>query len=1033
MLKKLLLLVVMSAFPLLAFGQSGTLTGTVMDSDTGEPLPGATVFLSDIGQGSPTDLNGEYEITNIPYGTYEAVVSFVGYVTIRQTIEIDASRVEQDFRLRFDAVGLDDVVVSGYAPQLKREVTGSVSTVSAAEIADVPLQNTEGLLQGRAAGVNITATSGEPGGAFRVQIRGNGSINAASEPLFIVDGVPVSFSQSPGNASNSPLNALNPDDIESIEVLKDASSAAIYGSQAAAGVVLITTKRGSEGRTQISASVQAGTRFSANRVDYLGRDAYLDYLGEAFSIATGQSFEDARANRANAMRSEFGSPLAEEDLPGEPGSEERQAFLDQGLDLADTNWQEFVYDQGATQKYNVSVTGGSGDTNFRLAGGYEDTQGMVFDSEFTRLNLRTNLDHRFNDRFTTGITFNTSRYTRFGICQDGNFINCPPSQAMFEPPFSFPYLADGDYNPNTNFGINANPAVIKDEVEREVIFLSILANATADFRINDWLSVRGLVGIDYRDTDDRRHETVIARPAEQGFTSQDFRRVENSIANLVFNANYTFDDVHNVSGFIGTEYRRDYNQRIGLTGEGFPGTFFSALNASTTPTRANGFNTEYRFAGYFGNLKYNYDQKYFLSFTGRYDGSSRFGADTRWGFFPSISGAWTITQEDFFNVSYIDDLKLRVGFGTTGNANFPNDFAARGLYSAIGSYQAQTGLTPTQLANVNLSWEEAQELNIGLDYAFLEGRISGAIDVYRKDTKDLLFDRPLPTDSGFGSITENIGSVRNEGIEFDIQSINVNTADFTWSTRFNIAFMRNEVLELPNGETIDENDFLGEIAEGQPLGQIRAIRWAGVNPADGRPMWYDADGNITYNPDQTTDSFKYKDGVANQVGGFGNTLSYKAFTLDTFFQFSFGQWAFANTDWFFTRTPNFLMNLDEMLLDRWREPGDLTYIPRAALNGAAYQETADFRTQTGTHAVYNASYIRLKNVTLSYNAPRAVTETIGVSNLRLFVTGVNLHTWTAWPFYDPEVAFDDTDIFNNITIASYPTARQVNAGIELQF
>lgn len=1032
MLKKLLLLVVMSAFPLLAFAQSGTLSGTITDSETGEPLPGATVFISDIGQGSPSDLNGEYEINNIPYGSYDVVVSFVGYLTLRRTIEIDASRVEQDFELTFDNVGLDEVVVSGYAPQLKREITGSVSSVGSEEIADVPFQNTEGLLQGRAAGVNITTSSGEPGGAFRVQIRGNGSINAPTQPLFIVDGVPISFSQAPGQASVSPLNSINPDDIESIEVLKDASSAAIYGSQAAAGVVIITTKRGSEGKTQISASVQTGTRFSGNQVDYVNRDQYLDYLGEAFAFATGFEFEDARINRVNSIRGTYGSPLADDELPGEEGSEERQAFLDQGLDLADTNWQDFIYDEGVTQKYNVSITGGSGETNFRVSGGYEDTEGMVFDVDFTRLNLRTNLDHRFNDRLNTGVTFNVARTTRFGVCQDGNFINCPPSQAMFEPPFSFPYLPDGEYNPNTNFGIDTNPAVTQNEVDREVITLSLFASATADFRINDWLSVRGLVGIDYRDRDDSLFETQVARPAVGGQGVQDFRRVENSIANLVFSGNYTFDDVHNVSGFVGGEYRRDYNQRIGLTAQGFPGTFFTALNAASDATRANGFYTEYRFAGYFGTAKYNYDQKYYLTLTGRYDGSSRFGADTRWGFFPSISGAWAITEEDFFNFDVVDNLRLRIGYGTTGNAAIGN-FAARGLYSAAGSYQGQTGLTPTQLANVNLSWEEAQELNIGLDYALLEGRISGAIDVYQKDTEDLLFARPLPSDSGFGSITENIGSVRNEGIEFDIQSVNVNTNDFTWSTRFNIAFMRNEVLELPDGEPINEGDFLSEIAEGKPLGHINAIRWAGINPADGRPMWYDADGNITYTPDQTTDAVDYKDGVANRVGGFGNTLSYKSFTLDTFLQFSFGQWAFANTDWYFTRTPNFTMNLDESVLDRWREPGDITYMPRAALNGAAYAETADFRVQEGTHAVYNASYIRLKNVTLSYRAPRAVTETIGVAGLRLFVTGINLHTWTAWPFYDPEVAFDDTDIFNNITIASYPTARQINAGIELQF
>jgi len=293
-------------------------------------------------------------------------------------------------------------------------------------------------------------------------------------------------------------------------------------------------------------------------------------------------------------------------------------------------------------------------------------------------------------------------------------------------------------------------------------------------------------------------------------------------------------------------------------------------------------------------------------------------------------------------------------------------------------------------------------------------------------------------DSGFSSITENVGTVQNEGFEVALNTVNFHTRSFTWSTRFNIGVLSNEVLELPrdhDGNYIDinPNSFLATITVGQPLGVIWARKWAGVNPSDGRPMWYDADGNITYTPSAVHDADFYKDGVQNVTGGFGNTITYKGLSIDAFFEFNFGQWGFANTDWYFTRTPDFLMNLHDMVEDRWRQPGDQTYMPKAIVVGGNYPETADFRVTHSTNAIYNASYIKLKNVTISYSLPRSVTNQLNIGGLRLYVTGANLYTWTAWPWYDPELAFDPTDIYGNITVASYPGFRQFSTGVEVQF
>ncbi|MEX2347597.1 MAG: TonB-dependent receptor [Balneolaceae bacterium] len=1004
-----------------AFAQTGAITGQVTDGETGETVPGANILLSEIERGAATDIDGEYTIENVPVGEYTITVTFVGYSTYSETVQInEGETLDYDIALESGAVGLDEVVVAGYAPTNRRELTGSISSVSADDITGVSLQNTESLLQGRAAGVNVISTSGNPGGAFKVAVRGNGSINAATEPLYIVDGVQISFDQQSTLTSSSPLNAINPNDIESIEVLKDASAASIYGSQAAAGVVLITTKGGSDGATQVTARVETGVRSLARNVDYLDTDEYLDYYTEGSLLNAGtplsneQAFESTREEVVDSFLGAFGED------PNNPGQ------------LANYNWQDFVYEEGVSEKYSMSVSGGDEKTNFYLAGGYEDTDGTALNSNFTRVNLRTNVDHRISDRFTASVRSNISRSTQFGVCQDGNFVNCPTSQVMFENPMTFPYLEDGSYNPNmASGGVNYNVAAIKNEVDREVAVTQIIANTNLTYNAYDWLSFRGSLNVDYRNTEDSRYDSPVVDPTTGGYATFFNRNVRNVSTNLVANFNQSFDEVHNISGLAGTEYRTNYSEFQGTRGNG-TASFFKVLDATASPATASGAYTQWKLGSYFTNLKYNFDEKYYVSVTGRYDGHSRFGADQRWAFFPAASVAWRISEEDFFDVDYLDELKLRVGYGRTGNSAIGN-FAARSLYEVSGSYQGITSISPDQLPNPLLSWEEAEEINIGLDYELLEGRISGSIDVYQKDNNDLLFDRPLPLDSGFDEYTQNIGSVRNTGVEFEINSVNVNTNDFLWSTRFNITFADNEILELPEGTAIDPDDPWESLVEGETIGQIRVPRWAGVNPADGRPMWQDADGELTYTPVQSQDAVDYKDGFANTIGGFGNTFQYKGLTLDAFFNFSFGQWAFPSTDYYFTRTPDFLASLSSEARDRWQQPGDVTYYPRAIVGGNDYAETNDYRTQLGTQSVYNASYIRLKNVSLSYDLPERWISDLGISNISIFASGTNLLTWTAWPWYDPEVAFDTTDIFTNVTTASYPTERQFNAGIEVRF
>jgi TonB-linked SusC/RagA family outer membrane protein len=1024
MLKKLLTLLV-CAFSLSAgIHAQGTLFGTVTDTD-GETVPGANIVLVELNRGVPSDSDGDYRITNVPAGTYTMTVTFIGYTTYTQTVQVQSGQEQRvDVVLEFGAVGLDELVVSGYAVTTKRELTGSISSVSATEIENVSLQNAQSILQGRAAGVTIATTSGNPGGAFSVQIRGNGSINAASEPLYIVDGVQIELSNTSGLTSTTPLNAINPADIESIEVLKDAAASAIYGAQAAAGVVIITTKRGTKGTSQVNASYERGVRSLARNVNYISSDEYVDYLTDADARAAGVSLDsDLTTFRQDVY----------DDLLDAYFTDQMEGYDANNPQLANFDWQDFIFSEGVTEKYNMSVSGGNQATNYYISGGFEDTEGTAYNTDFTRLSLRLNIDHKINEKFLTSVTANMARSSQFGVCQDGNFVNCPVSQAMFTPPMAFPFFADGSYNPAGGLfnRVDWNPAVIRDEVERNATMNQIFADASLTYLVNDWLNVRGSLSVDYRNTQDEQIRTAVAAPVQNGWISFVNRNVENVQARVVANGRYTFDRVHNVSGLVGTEYKNVYSELYSTRGDNISSSFFSVLNATATPVTAAGSNTEYVVSSYFMNAKYNFDEKYFFNFTGRYDGHSRFGADVRWAFFPSFSAAWNLAEEDFFTVDFIDDLKLRAGFGITGNSSIGN-FESQSLYSLANTYNGSTGITPTQLANANLTWEEAQEINLGLDYALLNNRIFGSIDVYQKNNKNLLFGRPLPGDSGFGSIRENIGELRNEGIEFEVSTVNVDNRDFIWSSRFNVAFQRNEIIELPDGEDISPDNSFTSLIIGKQLGLIQVPLWAGVNPSDGRPMWYDANGEITYTP-ETSDQVEYKDGQPDAVGGFGNTLSYKGFTLDAFLQFSFGQWAFASTDYYFTRTPDFGMGLVDEVNDRWRLPGDVTYYPYAVNGGTAYPETDNYRTQLGSQAIYNASYIRLKNISLSYNLPSEFLDGLGIRNVRLYASAVNMLTWTAWPWYDPEVAFGTTDIFTNVTTASYPTERQVYGGIDISF
>jgi TonB-linked SusC/RagA family outer membrane protein len=1008
MLKKLQLLAFALLLPVISVAQSGSVTGTITDANTGEPLIGATVSLkSQPSIGAAADVNGEYNLSNLSPGTYVLVAQFVGFKRAETTVEVSSENLTVNFTLSEDLLGLDELIVTGYSTQLKREITGSISSIRAQEISKVPQQNAAGILQGRAAGVTVTSTSGTPGAGLQVRIRGIGSINADSDPLYVVDGVQMSFTNLSGTNDNTPLNAIDPDDIESIEILKDAAASAIYGSQAANGVVLITTKSGrNTGKPIVTLSTQRGATTFIQGNEYFSRDQAIEYGIASFAY-------DGAADPEQAYRNNFLPAFGFS--PDTPFSE-----------LPDTDWYDFNNQTGTSEEYRISVTGGNEASTYRISAGYENTDGYIKENNFENYNIAGRFNQQLSDKLSSEFNVRLSSQSFAGPCQDGFFTNCPISAAGFTSPLSRPYLDDGSYSPYFLFGAGTNPALIFNENSRETKVLQILTSLAARYEVSNTLSIRTQVSMDYREDNDKIYSSPLGRPASSGRLTHIEANTPNFQTNTTINYANSFGTSHNVSGLVGFEYRRDYTSQVLVQGEGFPNGFFDVLDLTATPTAAGGFNTEFRTAGYFTSWKYNYDEKYFLTVTARYDGSSKFGSETKFGFFPSASVGWAISEEDFFNFEKVDDLKVRLSYGSTGNQGIGN-FAALGLYGESGSYGGVTALSATQLGNDLLSWEASETINAGLDLTLFEGRVNTSVDVYRKTNSDLLLGEPLPLSSGFEDVTRNIGKVQNEGIEFQINTVNVQRGDFQWSTRMNIATNRNEILELSDGT---EELFPGDAVPfrvGKSVNAIQAVRWAGVNPADGRPMWYDKDGNLTYTPVFNEDAVFIDGADQDVIGGFGNTLRYKGFSLDAFFQYSFGQNAQP------TQVVAFALNqvggsgtngLVRRLEDAWREPGDVAPFP-APTNGFAYPGTAGYFIDS-SDKFYNASYIRLKNITASYSLPVSMIEKLNLRSVQFFVSGLNLITWTSYIGYDPEVA-------GVTTRASIPVGRAVNGGIEIQF
>lgn len=1025
-MKRILLFMFSFSF-LMASAQDRIISGRVTSSEDGLPVPGVNILVKGTATGTSTDADGKYSISIPPSGV-TLVFSYLGHVT--QEIEV-GTQSSIDVLLKSDLTQLNEVVVIGYATAQKRELTGAVSSIKGGEIKNMPVQSFDKALQGRVAGVQVLSANGVPGGAVSVRIRGVGSITAGNEPLYIVDGVQMNTRNDGGSrVSNNPLAFLNPNDIESIDVLKDAANASIYGAQAANGVVIVTTKKGKAGgRTNFNASYYKGIVEPMPSLKMMNTQQFIQIRQEALKTSF-PALSDLEIRQA-ALGGRTTPSIT--GLGLDPGLTDEQIAA-----LPTYDWQGEAFKPGSIDNYELSMSGGNESTTFYTSLAVNKQDASIINVDFQRIGGKVDVTQKVNKRVSVNVMANLSSVKQRGPYGDARGTTAFGA-AQYAAPVILPLNPIYDAETGGYYGLPGSGDVLVGDLSQNVIATSMYIDSWArtnqmvsslalNYTIIDNLVFRAFGAIDYR----HLHSEFYGDPRLNDYYSlQGTKTVGDNVnanisTNYTLNYNHTFGTKHNVNVLAGFEYRNETNETSSFAGQGFPSPDFNTGNAAATPTGIGGAWTGFKRVGLFSNLKYDYDKRYFASLTLRYDGSSRFGSNNQFGYFPSVSGAWNINEEPFLKSSnLVSDLRLRASWGTTGNDQIGN-FDSRSLYGLVGNYNGASGIGPSQLGNPNLRWEKNETTNIGVDYGFFNNRIAGSVEVFRRISRDLLLNQSVAQTSGFNDITKNVGELKNDGLEIEIRTININKNGFEWNTNFNITFLDNEVLSLYNGLQILPGD--QSIRVGYPLGTNINNPYAGVNPANGRPMHYDKNGNITYLRTPADLVPMGHQDLTTTYGGFTNTFSYKGIELSAFFQFDYGRTA-ANLQHFRMADNGAVLRNSNLMFfeDRWTTPGQVTYVPRPANNRtenssyiSSYQTTARFYE--------DASFIRLKQVTLAYNLPASIISRLKFNNARIYAQGVNLITWTKWTGYDPE--FRAT---GNGTEGIIPQVRNYIFGIEVGF
>jgi TonB-linked SusC/RagA family outer membrane protein len=953
LMKRILLIcfVLMSSLISEAWAQR-TVSGQVTSGKSGEGLPGVTVRAKGTSTGVTTDFDGNYKI-QVPEGANTLVFSFIGFTA--QEVEI-GNRSVIDVQLQEDVKQLEEVVVVGYGTQSRRFSTQSVSSVGAESFDKMPIVSAQEALQGQAAGVQLVGTSGVAGAQQNVRVRGVASIGAGGSPLYVVDGVPMNdasgidggYSNSSGAVALNPLMELNPNEIKSISVLKDASAVAIYGSRGANGVILIETKKGTAGQSRINVDYYKGIQQPTAVRPYMSLDQYNQY-------------QSARQ----------GVPVA--DLP------------QTGFD-----WPDAIIGQGGMESLNLSASGGSESTQYFLSGTYLSQNTYALGNELEKLNGRLNVTHHFSDRAKVGANIGLASTNNDRISSD-NSTFAPLTSSYLHVPYNVPFDESGNY---TRLGFIPNILAIENLATSEFITRRTTGNIYFDLEIVKNLTFRTDFGTDQVQTEETFRYPDIVRPGGSGYKRviQDLKWVNTNTLNYENN----FGEDHYVGALLGQSYEESNFNSITVAGSGFVSDRLPNVGSAATPTTTSATGEGWKLNSLFSRVNYRFRDKYLVEGSLRRDGSSRFGVDNRYGTFWAVSGGWILSEESFLqDVGILDLLKLNVSYGTAGNDRIDN-FASLGLYAggSLGDYAGQPGLYPDQAANPLLGWEESAQFDITLNTAILNNRIQLEASLWDKETYGLLMEVPVPFTTGFDDLYQNAGVMRNTGLDLLLNTVNIETAQgFRWNTSLNLGFLKNEVLSLPGASEDDEGRrFVAGSAsqraiEGHSVNTFYLIRYKGVNPETGDAEWLTKDGEVTTAP-TGDDRVIVGSAIPKVTGGFTNTFSYKGFDLSAFFTFVSGNHIMFD-DLRFMYNMNSGFNIDPKLLDYWEQPGDNSFAPAFA------SPTRGTFAQRSTQQLMRGDYIRLRNLSLTYNLPKNLLDKTGfIRTARVYTMAQNWFTFT---------------------------------------
>jgi TonB-linked SusC/RagA family outer membrane protein len=983
---------------------NATLSGIVSDEKTREPLIGASIQIKGTTNGAITNADGKFYLKTGQKLPFTLIVNYIGYDT--KEVLVNTNTIE--IRLLANAKQLSEIVVVGYGTQERKNLIGSVSKVDPSEVSTIPVGSFDAQLQGKVSGVQISSPTGVPGETVNVRVRGATSINADNDPLYVVDGVFVNSNSlqtiSTGGKSSSPITDINPSDIQSIEVLKDAEATALYGSRGANGVILITTKRGNfDQAPKVNFNASYGQAKAVKLWDLTTGPEHAQLVNEWW-INTGKdtpSLNRTEANRPFRPVSEGGRGLPEEQKTYDRlGEAFRTATL---------------------QNYDLSVTGGTKTTKYYIGGGYNDQEAILKPITFNRASFKVNLDQKINERVQVGVSNTFTRtyrnQARAGDGPQGGLLQA----ALHTPTYLSPYNEQGVLVGRAGFD---NLTLLLENYDVNSTSLRYIGNLYAEAELLPNLKLRTSWGVDYNNYNESEYwNTFLLLGAQGGLATSSISQFSSLLNEQTLTYRKKFGTRHSFGLIVGNTLQSDVLTRTYAEGRGFANNSFKIISSAATTTSTQSWSKS-NLASFFAKADYVFNSKYLVDFSLRADGSSRFGADRKWGYFPAVGGAWRIKQEDFLkDVKFITDLKLRASYGIVGNQNGIGNFAAQGLWTGGAPYQGNPGIAPQQLANPDLRWEKTNQFNIGIDAAVLEGKLSFELNYYNKYTRDGLLQPALPSTTGFANYWSNAAEISNKGFELNINSVNFDRGGLTWTTSFNIARNVNNIEKLENPLRYGSRELILQ-QQGTPLYSFWVYKQLSVDPQTGNVIYEDVnkDGQITVADRQIVGSIWPK-----FFGGLTNNVSYKNFELSAFLSFQYGNKIYNHNKFFGegggARDAARIIFASNNA--RWQKPGDITDVPRPdGVNVNNYRDG-------GSRWLEDGSFLRLRSLNLSYSLPKEIARKLRADGLKVYVNGTNLFLLTKYTGLDPESSASSEQNAQGIDLGTPPQPRSYQVGISV--